>query len=266
MRLWRGACFLVLAWLLGTTAGPGQLTGSFSGDADRPKPPPSHVLDVAGLFDRHPDELAIISGMLKSLEEEHGMGVYLTVHAGLLQGGVEGQARRLFDTWVGEGTDGLVLVYDMDSRELDVGRPLAALTRMESGEVLVSRLPEAELMPILLELRAKVADREDQAASLVEMTGHLATRLGALLSLERKTGPDAGAWKIAWITLSAGGILALLGWLLNRVVRGADVRAREQFHFPDVLVGVRLGAQCGGGRVAVRRYGEQQRGEESGNR
>ncbi len=248
---------LALVWLSGATLCPAQLTDSLGLlSVDLPKPPPTHVLDVAGLFDRHPEELKKISGQLKSLKKKHGVPVYLAVYSGLLRGGVREQSKLLFDTWIGEGRDGLVVVCDTDSQKLDVGMPLANFAALENGEVMVSRLPDAEVVPILLELKEKLAGRKDRVDYLMEMTEHLTTRLDGILSVERKTGPDAEAWKIAGITLLAVGVLTLLGWLASRMMRGADVKAREQFFFPEVLVGVRLGAQCGGGRVAVRKYGE----------
>ena len=254
----------MFAWLCGAVACPGQLTDSLGRlNVDLPMQPPSHVLDVAGLFDRHPEELAEISGMLKSLKEKHGVPVYLAVYAGLLRGGVTEQSKLLFDTWVGEGKDGLVVVCDTDSKKLDVGMPLANFAELENGEMLLSRLPDSEVIPILLELEEKLAGRENRVEYLTDMTEHLTARLDGVLSVERKTGPDAEAWKIAGITLLAVGVLGMLGWLASRMMRGADGKAREQFFFPDVLVGVRLGAQCGGGRVAVRRFGK---GKASGER
>jgi len=256
MRRLIGGCLLACLWLGGVLSCPGQLTDSLGRlNVELPKPPPSHVLDVAGLFDRHPEELAEISGMLKSLEAKHGVPVYLAVYAGLLRGGVREQSKVLFDTWIGDGGDGLVVVCDTDSRKLDVGMPLASFQELENGEVIVSRLPDEEVIPILLELKEKLAGREDGVDYLVELTAHLTTRLDGMLSVERSTGPDKAAWIIVGITLLAVGVLGLLGWVASRWMRGSDVKAAEQFFFPDVLVGVRLGAQCGGGRVAVRHFG-----------
>jgi hypothetical protein len=133
--------------------------------------------------------------------------------------------------------------------------PLASFQELENGEVIVSRLPDEEVIPILLELKEKLAGREDGVDYLVELTAHLTTRLDGMLSVERSTGPDKAAWIIVGITLLAVGVLGLLGWVASRWMRGSDVKAAEQFFFPDVLVGVRLGAQCGGGRVAVRHFG-----------
>jgi hypothetical protein len=118
------------------------------------------------------------------------------------------------------------------------------------------------VIPILRGLKQGVAEREDRVESLVEMTRHLTARLDAVLSAERRSGLDSGAWMIAGITLLASGALMLLGWLVSRRLRGVEEREREQFFFPDVLVGVRLGAQCGGGRVAVRSYGKKKSGGE----
>ena len=258
----RWLCVAVV-WLLGLMPSHGQLTDSLGRlNVDLPKPPPSHVLDVAGLFDRHPEEFAEVSGMLKALERKHGVPVYLAVYAGLLRGGVTEQSKLLFDTWVGEGQDGLVVVCDMDSKTLDVGMPLAIFAENENGEIMVTRLPDTEVIPIFLELREKLAGRTDRVQYLVEMTEHLTTRLDGVLSVERKTGPDAGAWMIAGVTLLAVAVLTLIGWLASRMMSGADVKAREQFYFPEVLVGVRLGAQCGGGRVAVRKYGAGSGGQD----
>ncbi len=251
------AGLVTCCWLFGAAACPGQLTDSLGRlKVDLPMPPPSHVLDVAGLFDRHPEKLREISGMLRDLEAKHGVPVYLAVYGGLLRGGVTDQAKVLFDTWIDEGEDGMIVVCDTDTQQLDVGLPVASFRRMEDDAAMMSRLPDVEVIPILFELKEKLAGREDRVDYLVEMTEHLTMRLDEVLSVRRGGGLDRDSWMIAGITLLVGGGLALLGWLASRRLQGAEEKAREQFFFPDVLVGVRLGAQNGGGRVAVRSFGK----------
>lgn len=248
---------VVCGWLLTALVCSGQLTNRLGRlSVDLPMPPPSHVLDVGGLFDRYPEQLAEISKMLRELEDRHEVPVYLVVYAGLLRGGVTERATEFFDTWIGVDRDGLVVVCDADAGKLDLGLPMASPKSGEEGGVLVSRLTDAEIIPISMELQKMLEGREDPQDYLVEMTRHLTTRLDGVLSVPRSDGLDRETWMIGGLTLLVTGVVLMVGWFTSRRLQGAEERAREQFFFPDVLVGVRLGAQYGGGRVAVKTFGK----------
>ncbi|TAE73096.1 MAG: hypothetical protein EAZ65_04725 [Verrucomicrobia bacterium] len=67
--------------------------------------------------------------------------------------------------------------------------------------------------------------------------------------------PDEGrAQRVA----QAIGVLATAGLgslLATALLKRADTRARDRHFFPDVEVGQRLGAPCGGGKIRSRSFG-----------
>lgn len=89
----------------------------------------------------------------------------------------------------------------------------------------------------------------------------LATRLDWLLADGApRRGISPG--KVAAATLVLGGVLGGLGLWAGRFVRKGEVEARKQCYFTEVVVGARLGASFGGGRVAVVDYSREDPEEE----
>ncbi|NNM29375.1 MAG: hypothetical protein HKO57_07635 [Akkermansiaceae bacterium] len=236
-----------------TGAVQGQLRSGLEGGpdpADLPPAPDSHVFDSAELFKRDPDTFRQISERLTGLREKHGLPVYLAVYGGILTGGVSDRAEALYATWVGKGNDGVVVVCDTDTRSLDMGLPPASHHGISVDEDRLTRLPDYKMIPIMRKMQVELNGEEDQVLYLDRMTEILAEDLDALLSARREGLRDVSTWKFILAVLVVGAVLAGLGVLGHRFISNADLRARQRFYLPDVMVGSRLGAPCGGGRVS----------------
>lgn len=250
-------------------AGEGRAVDTLAGGGlEMPLPPPSHVLDAGDVFARDPEKLAEISTRLKELEKKHGVPVYLAVYSGLIRTSVARQSKDLFDLWVGEGKDGIVMVCDTDDSRIDLGLPKASHFAMDDERSRMTRLPESRIVPIVRELKRDVDRSADPVDYLPEMTVILTTRLDEMLSVKPTSWRDGSAWKVGMVTIAVGIFLAVLGFWVSRFLKQSDQKERESFHFPEVLVRSRLGANCGGGKVAVMSYAEigESAGEENQDR
>jgi hypothetical protein len=226
-----------------------------------PAAPGGMVLDEAGLFDRDPEGLAKISSRLLELRDEHDLDVYLVVYGGLLDTTLEKRTQQLYDLWIGRENDGLVVVWDSDTGLLDFGIPTAGYYDIDGEGGPVTRLPDHRLRPVLNEVMASVEGIEDKPAYVDRLSVVLVTRLGWML---RKDQPQGGvsAGSVAIATVLVGGALGMLGLWAGKLLRNSEVEAARECYFPDVLVGARLGAAFGGGRIAVVDYNREEPEEE----
>lgn len=257
-----GAALFTLTML----AGEGRVTSALaSGSLEMPMPPPSHVLDAGEVFARHQEKLEEISTALMQLEKKHGVPVYLVVYSGLLRTSVGGQAKDLFDLWIGDDKDGIVVVCNTDDARVALGRPRANTPSRDDEQPWMTRLPESRLVPIVRELKREIDGGADPVNFVSQVAEILTTRLDELLSVEQKGWRDGSAWKVGVATVGVGVLLGALGFWMSRSMKHAEERAREQFYFPEVLVRSRLGANCGGGKIAVVHYGGQEQPADSKN-
>lgn len=226
-----------------------------------PAKPVTHVLDEAGLFDRHPKRLELISGRLLELQENHDLPVYLVLYGGLLDANLADQARELHRAWIGDRLDGIVVVWDGDMRQLEFGLPMTAHLDLEEQNGPMTRMPDHRLDPVLKEVRSSVEGLDDKRELVERLSVVLVARLDWMLrDLQPRRGITAG--EVAVATLALGGILGLLGLVAAKFLRQSEIETRRQCYFPDVVVGGRLGASFGGGRVAVVDYMKSEPEEE----
>ncbi len=212
-----------------------------------PGPPADHILDVAEIFKRHPDRYEEISRRLRRLHEEHDLPVYLAIYAGILDSNLNRRSRLLYDKWIGPDRDGVVVVYESDTRGREIVTPSSKFANLEESTGRLSRLPDYQMIPILAELQVTLEGVEDRVDFLDRTTEILAVRLDALMKEKPAGIGDRSNLKLVAVTLAIGVALTLLGVLGNRRLRVVEENARERFYFPDVTVGARLGAPfCGG--------------------
>jgi hypothetical protein len=248
-------------WLLAAVGLCLMMVGRSEGAVEYPPAPMGHVLDDAGLFDRYPEQLVEISARLMELEEEHDLPVYIAIYGGLLRSGIKEQTEGLYAKWVGKDVDGVVVVWDSDTRQLEFGLPSAGYYDLGAEDGSATRLPDQRMRPVLSEVFANVKGIESKRAYVDRLSEILVARLDQMLREgERQGGVSAGRVVVA--TLLLGGVLAGIALCARRLVRGSGVESRRQCYFPDVLVGSRLGATSGGGRVAVIDYMSEDDGEE----
>ncbi len=249
---WMGGAAMFMLTLL---AGQARVTDALAGGSlEMPLPPPSHVLDAGDVFARNPEKLVEISKGLKQLEKKHGVQVYLVVYSGLLRTSVAGQAKDLCDLWIGEETDGIVVVCNTDDARVALGRPRATFHSTEDEPLRMTRLPDSRIVPIIRELKREIDRDADPADFVSQVAGILTTRLDELLSVEPTGWRDGSAWIVGVATVVVVVLLGALGFWISRSMQHAEEKARERFYFPEVLVRSRLGANCGGGKTAVVHY------------
>jgi hypothetical protein len=155
-------------------------------------------------------------------------------------------AAELRQAWVPDG-NGLVMVFESDSRQLGVGRDLTG-----SAENPL-RVPSHELTALLnraLEAADPKLAKEAYIENFVEqLTGELDSYFK-----RRATPPPAD--RSVKIGLLVAGTLALLGLAaigLGGLVRHSSMAGVRSFRFPTVDRPERLGAPCGG-NVTARRF------------
>lgn len=247
-----------LRWLSLLVGCLGLLLGGWAGaatiDPTRiPPPPATHVLDVAGLFEREPERLEEISGRLLELQERHELPVYLVIYPGLIHTSIEDQARALFKAWIPTGEEGIVVTCDTDTQRIEFGLPDPGMLDGQQGEGRVPRLPDYRLLPVLDQVLVDLEGTDDQADYIDRLSLVLFVRLSWMLR-DGQTRGTFSAWKVAGGTVAVCLILGTIGLIGARFVKKTELKAKEQFFFPEVLVGTRLGAPCGGGRGAVVDY------------
>ena len=238
-------CWGILACLLHGQALPEGLAGN----AGAKQPPPSCVQDEGNFFNKNSGAFKRISEQLRRLELDHGYKIYLVVEPVLIATSPSELAAELLKAWVPDG-NGLVLVFESDSRHLGIGRDLATRSDPSAGASLV---PSHETSAIL----ARASESTDTTLSpepyLETLVGSLVREYEAYFK-RRATPPPAE--RSVKIVLLVVGIVALLGLgaiAIGGLIRHSSMAASRSFRFPVVDRPERLGAPCGGS-VTTRRF------------
>lgn len=222
-----------------------------------PEAPADHVLDVGELFGRHPERRKEISRRLVQLEVDHDLPVYLVIYSGLIDSDVSRRARLFYEKWIGSGRDGVVMVYDTDTLEREIVCPNPAFKLMEGEAEEPPRLEDFQMIPIRAELDASLNGLDNRIEHVDRASEILAARLDALMRADPSGLADRSLLKFVIAVLAFGILALLLGVFAHRRMQAAEGRARERFYFPDVTVGVRLGAPFCGGRQSVVDYSKR---------
>ena len=217
-------------------------------EGDRP-PPGFGVVDQGGFFNRNASALKRIAGQIRRLEQEHGYMIYLVIEPVLIASTASERAAELREAWVPEG-NGLVVVFESDSRDLGIGRDLAGRP-IEPGTG--ARIPSHETAALLDQAMAATDANLVPDLYLEALIGNLTTGFDAYF--KRRAAPPP-AERTLKITLLVVGTLALLGLGaigVGGLVRHSSMVAVRSFRFPPVDRPERLGAPCGGD-VTARRF------------
>lgn len=210
--------------------------------------PASGVLDSSGFFSRNPEALQRISDQIQKLNRDHGYKIYLVVEPVLIASSAPELAAELRQAWVPNG-DGMVVVFESDSRKLGVGRDLASSPQAESQAI---RLPSNQTNAILEQAMNGVDSQLSPVPYLEALISNLADGIDAyFLRLTVRPPPERS---VRLGLLIAGG-LALLGLLaiaIGGFVRHSSMARVVCFRFPVVDRTERLGAPCGGSVIARR--------------
>lgn len=251
-----------LAWLgmvtwMVTSPLAAQLSDSLARERARlPDAPSDYLLDQAGLFERDPVRREAMVQRLEDMAARHDLPVYVAIYGTILDSTLQRRSRLLYDRWVGPDRDGIVVVYEADSRQYEIVSPVSQYGQrgLVTGQ---SRLPEYRMIEIEAAIRVTlegVGGRLDYIDRLVEI---LTQSLSDILVRQPSGDSQSGLVRFWAITLLVGLAVAVAGLWANRRLRVAEERARARFYFPEVMVGTRLGAPyCGGRRSVVDFSGE----------
>jgi hypothetical protein len=228
-------------WLAAVLAGSGCGTAQTPW-ADTTKPPVDRVSDLNGFFRSDSGAIRRITDKIRQLEAAHGFRIYVVAEPVLISDTASGLAAQLQQAWLPEG-NGLVVVYEGDSRSLGIGRNIAALTE---PPIRPERLPIHETDALVREALAATDAQLPKDEFLELLVGNLVS--GFNNHFERRDAPPARA-KSLRTGLLVLGLLALLS--LTAIAVGALTRLRSMspvptLYFPQADRPERLGAPCGG--------------------
>jgi hypothetical protein len=209
-------------------------------------PPAFGVLDESNLFSKDSGAFKRISDQLRKLELAHNYKIYLVVESVLIGSTPSELAADLRRAWIPEG-NGLVLVFETDSRRLGIGQDLEnhpAITGQGS------RIPVNETSGMLI----RAAEATDIQLAPEPYLETLVNRLyheheDYFKRLATPTPPERSV-KTGLLIL---GILAVLGLgaiAIGALLHHSSIAAGMKFRFPVVDRPERLGAHCGGSATA----------------
>jgi hypothetical protein len=257
-RLW--IFWALVLWLGPAVSGPAQTISGL--EIERPtvthQAPASGISDEHGVFRRNPALLARLSERVQALKTRYGFQIYLVLDSVLVSGSVQELATQLQEEWLPNG-NGLVLVFEMDSKSLGFGQGYAqSLEKAVAG----NQVPSYETMAILTSVTEQLDRNAAPEQFLETVIGKLTDQYTAYFKRKEAPEPEGRTLRLAMIFVGGVAGLALIGlvvaWLLKRADPGSN---RKIFIFPDDdTVVERLGAAYGGGQVSSRRFGRAARG------
>lgn len=243
---------MLAVWLCcGTLVSPGH--GQALQDPSAPygvqAPPAFGVLDGGGFFNRNPSALKRISDRIRKLEHDHGYMIYLVVEPLLISSTAAERAAQLRQAWVPDG-NGLVVVFETDSRNLAIGRDL--VDKQPAFKDL-ARVPTYETAAMLSRALETSDPRLAPEVYLEALVGQLTNEFDGYFNRRDAKPPAARSMKIALLVIGTLSLLGLGAIGLGGLMRHARMAGVLSFRFPVVDLPERLGAPCGGS-VTARRF------------
>ena len=242
------------AWILWgalTLSGPGQALPDWLAESSAAKPPDFGVRDESGFFSKDSGALKRISDQVRKLEIDHGFHIYLLVEPVLIATTAPELASQLQQSWLPHG-DGLVVVFESDSRSLGFGRDVGGAPT-ETPQV---RVPTHETAAILLRAQEATDTQLAPEAFVESLMGNLVKEFGDYFERRKAPLPAGRSLRLGLLTIGALTLLALIAIAVGSLVRLPSMAGNRTFRFPAVDRPERLGAPCGGGDVTTRRFKE----------
>ena len=216
---------------------------------DRPE---NHIWDRDDLFRSHPEYLPQLSQIMKDLEEEDEMEVYLVIHSSSIGEKPVPFSRRCHAAWVGEKNDGLVFVLSFNET---MGGAIGRSDSLYNGhfleEGIMPRINYSYLEGMLVKAFAEAQKEEaevDQVRSFFDLVSkNLKERLAAV---KAESASRESYHFMGWMALALLVCAVAMG-LLSKVMGSVGKRANQSFRFPDFKVAHRLKASNGGGKISV---------------
>lgn len=246
MLLIRSAIFFLVAGIFPLAA---QLSG-FEFQSDHGEPPITRVDDRDHYYRTKPEKLQRISDDLIRLKAEYDFEVYLIILSGHVGEDLMTMAQGYHEAWLDEKNDGLIFLIDVQSRAGNVGYSEKLYGGGFMKEDILPRIMRSDLETIMLEASECMVGVEDPH----QRVENFAVEITKLISenLEARKQLNEGAENVRLMGVMAVGIL-LVGFiiaLVSKLLARSEKRVGKVYRFPDVLVGERLKAQNGGGKIS----------------
>ena len=240
---------LLICWVGGMLPGHTQALPQWLAKDGHVKPPDFGIQDESRFFNRDSGAFKRISDQLRKLEADHGYKIYLKVEPVLIGSSAAELANQLQQAWLPRG-DGLVVVFEADSRNLGIGRDFSAIPGADNAPALI---PTHETAALITRAVEGVDATQAPEAYIEALTGKLVEEANGYFARRNAPLPAGRALRIGLLAVGALTLLALVaivfGWLVRHSTM-ADVRC---FRFPVVDRPERLGAPCGAS-VTARRF------------
>lgn len=213
------------------------------------KAPVFGILDESGFF--KPDSAAFkrISDQIRKMEQDHGYQIYLMVEPVLIATTAPEMAAELRQAWL-PGGDGLVMVFESDSRRLGFGRDLAGQVILPENPL---RVPAHELTALLNRALESADPKLPTEAYLEDLVEKVTGELDAYFKRRATPPPADRSVKIGLLVVGTLALLGLAAIGVGGLLRHSSMTGVRSFRFPTVDRPERLGAPCGG-NVTARRF------------
>jgi hypothetical protein len=203
--------------------------------------PESGIWDRSGFFTPELGSSQKISDQLKNLEKAHGYKIYLVVEPVLIGTSTSQMAAELRQALLPKG-DGVVLVFEADSRSLGIGRDLGVHPDSPAASSVIPTHETAELITRATEgVDASLAPE----AYVEALTVNLVKECSAYFARRNAPPPPGRALKLNMLMLGILALLTLVGIGVGWIARHWGMADVRRFHFPPVDLPERLGAPCG---------------------
>lgn len=241
---------LLIWWVFQIPAAYSQALPEWLAKDGVPKPPDFGIRDEDRFFNRDSGAYKRIADQLRQLDVDHGYKIYLMVEPVLIGTSAQELAAQLRLAWVPDG-NGLVVVFEADTRSIGIGRYLGVSEGPKTGAALIPTHETAALISRTMEsLDAKQAPE----AYIEGLMNRLVEESNGYFERRDTPAPAGRSLRIGLLVIGGFTLLALmaigLGWLL----RYSGMAEVPVFRFPVVDKFERLGAPCGA-EVTVRRFG-----------
>lgn len=252
-RRWHGAGGLLkilLCWAVLLGCCGGQSLPEWLGGSGHLLPPALAVRDTNGFFNPDSGALKRISTKLLQLEQDHGFRVLLMVEPVLIATSAPELAAQLQQLWLPEG-NGLVVVYEADSRRLGYGRDVAG---QPDPLAPINRIPTHETA-VLLDRATLATDQQLAPEAYIEsLMDNLVREIRGYFERSKAPPPRERSLRLALLVVGGLSLLALGALLVTAVARLPALAGAREFRFPRVSIPERLGAPAGGGKVVTRGF------------
>ncbi len=240
---------VMICWMASVFIGQGQSLPDWLAKDGVPKPPDFGIRDEGGFFHRDSGAFKRISDQFRQLEADHGYRIYLLVEPVLIGSTSTGLAAELRQAWLPEG-DGLVVVFEADTRNLGIGRDLGVVPDPETRN---PKIPTHETAALIERAVGSVDPTLAPEAYIEMLMGRLVEECNGYFLLRQSAPPGGRSLRIGLLAVGALALLALMAMALGWLVRNSGMREVRSYRFPPVDRPERLGAPCGGS-VTARRF------------